>query len=272
MPGPAAVGSTREPSEGCRSGSEAARVSALEDERPVCAIADVHGRADLLGAMLDAIERELPDARIVMLGDMIDRGPDVPGALALAMDVPKRFSGSTVLTGNHENWLVTALGGDHQAWDHWRSWGGRATLAGFGVDPELPPSAMREAFEERAPGVLAFLAERPRHLVGRGAAEGHLFVHAGVDPTVALDDQHPDDLIWIREPFLSWPVPLDRTVVHGHTIENGPVVRPHRIGLDTGAYHTGVLTCLVLEPDQSRRFLSAHDGWGSVEVEPVGPR
>ena len=230
--------------------------------RPVVAIADVHGRSDLLGGMLDAIERDLPDARIVLLGDLIDRGPDVPGTLALAMDVQVRFPGARVLLGNHENWLLTTIDGDWDAWESWRMWGGAVTLAAFGIDVDLPPEGLRAAFAERAPEAVAFMRERPRSWLGDGAAEGYFFAHAGVDPARPLDDQDPHDLIWIREPFLSHGTALERTIVHGHTIVDEPVIGPHRIGLDTGAYRSDVLSALVLEPDGTRRFIAARGGWG----------
>ena len=237
--------------------------------RTVCAIADVHGRADLLGALLDAIERGLPDARVVMLGDVIDRGPDVVGALRLVREVPARFPGSEVLLGNHENWLLAAIDGDMDAWEQWRTWGGRATLEAHGIDADAPPWAMRDAFMARDPGLIPFLRTRPRKLPGTGAAADCLFVHAGVDPLVPLDEQDEDDLIWIREPFLSWPHPLERVIVHGHTIVDRPEIGPHRIGLDTGAYRSGVLSCLVMEPDGTRRFIAARGDIGGRPV--VGP-
>ena len=234
---------------------------------PVCAIADVHGRADLLDALLNAIEARLPGARVVMLGDVIDRGPYVPAALDLVREVPARFPGSHVLLGNHENWLLEATGGNWDAWEQWRMWGGRSTLAGFDIDADLAPASMREAFEERVPGLLEFLRARPRRWHGEGAAEGCLFVHAGVDPAVPIDAQDERDLIWIREPFLSWPHPLELHVVHGHTIdEAGPVERVHRTGLDTGAYRTGRLSALVLESDGSRRFMLAEGERGARPI------
>ena len=248
----------------------------MSDARPVIAIADVHGRSDLLGAMLDGIERDWPDARVVLLGDLIDRGPDVPAVLDLAREVPARFPGSHVLLGNHENWLLTTLDGDLDAWDQWRTWGGAATLAAYGIDIALPPHGMRAAFEDRDPEAIAFLRERPRCWFGDGAGEGCFFVHAGVDPFRPLTEQDPHDLIWIREPFLSHDEPLERTIVHGHTIVDEPVVGAHRIGLDTGAYRSDRLSALVIEPDGARRFLQARGEWGGrpavASVRAVAPR
>ena len=83
----------------------------------------------------------------------------------------------------------------------------------------------------------------------------YLFVHAGVDPARPLHQQTADDLLWIREPFLSSRFDLGYVVVHGHTVESEPIVRANRIGIDTGACWTGCLTCLVLE-ENDFRFLT----------------
>lgn len=234
------------------------------DERPWVAVGDVHGCADLLGAMLDAIERDLIAPRVVLLGDLVDRGPDVRGALALAREVPTRFPGSTVLRGNHEDWMLRAVAGNEEAREDWLTWGGEATCSAFGVDTWHDRHRLADAFAPFADDLDAMRA-RPLRLDGFGAAAGHLFVHAGVDPTRALDDQHERDLIWMREPFLSWPHPLARRVVHGHTISQWPEERAHRIGVDTGAYGTGMLSAVVLEAGAPPRYLAAFDtGPGGV--------
>ena len=79
---------------------------------------------------------------------------------------------------------------------------------------------------------------------------GYIFVHAGLRPGVDLAAQTPADLLWIREPFLSFKGELPGVVVHGHTPGRSMVKRPNRIGIDTGAVMGGVLTCLVLEADR----------------------
>jgi len=94
----------------------------------------------------------------------------------------------------------------------------------------------------------------------------YLFVHAGVHPNIPLDQQTPDDLLWIREPFLSSRRDLGRVVVHGHTVEEEPIVRANRIGIDTGACWTGCLTCLVLE-EGNHRFLTTG---GQAYAEQLG--
>ena len=241
------------------------------DERPWVAIGDVHGRADLLAAMLDTIERTMPDARVVLLGDLIDRGPDVRGAVALAMTVPERFEGGTVLLGNHEDWLLASIDGDPDVRESWLTWGGAATCHAYGIDPARALVADRawlaDAFAPHA-AHLDFLRARPRRLNGDGSAAGHLFVHAGVDPERPLDRQDERDLIWMREPFLSWPRPLARTIVHGHTIAERPELRAHRIGVDTGAYRSGVLSAVVLGARGSPSFIAATvAGVGAIRAD-----
>ena len=241
-------------------------LSASDDERPWVAIGDVHGRADLLAALLDAIEDDLDDPRVVLLGDLVDRGPDVRGAIRLARDVPERFPGSEVLQGNHEDWFLRAIDGDATARGDWLTWGGEATCRAYGVDPRADRERLADAFAPHAEDI-AFLRARPRRLVGHGAAHGYLFVHAGVDPLAPLDDQDERDLIWSREPFLSWPHPLAARIVHGHTIARHPQERACRIGIDTGAYETGRLTGVVLAPGEAPRYLSARED-GVREVDP----
>jgi serine/threonine protein phosphatase 1 len=87
------------------------------------------------------------------------------------------------------------------------------------------------------------------------SAGGYFFAHAGVNPAKPLSEQVDEDLYWIREPFLNWTRSLEKIVVHGHTPVEEPEVAVHRIGVDTGAYVTGRLTCVVLEGSDVR-FLS----------------
>jgi serine/threonine protein phosphatase 1 len=211
----------------------------------VYAIGDVHGRDDLLARLHAAIAADwaaAPAARaaVVHLGDYVDRGPDSPGVLRrIAGPSPIPGAESVMLRGNHEAMMLAALapGASPNAQVHWQFNGGRATLAAY-----------RGPVPDRDLELLRGLALSWR-------AGDYLFVHAGIDPRKPLEAQAEDDLIWIREPFLSWPGPLEAVVVHGHTPEPEPVVRPHRIGIDTGAVGGGALTCLVLEED-GLRFLA----------------
>jgi serine/threonine protein phosphatase 1 len=138
--------------------------------------------------------------------------------------------------------LAALRGGDAGAAGHWMANGGRQTLNSWGVPPSAPPARWWDAIP---PAHLGFL--RGLSLLHR--AGGYVFVHAGLRPGVPLESQSRQDLLWIREPFLSWDGALPLVVVHGHTPEAAPVVRANRIGIDTGAVLGGKLTCAVLEDD-----------------------
>ena len=198
---------------------------------------------------LDVRERGPALTRVVLLGDIIDRGPASAQVVRSVMryaTLPDRF---VALFGNHEQLMVKALEGDQEALAFWLGVGGGDTLESFGVDG----LAVREgasdrllAAAQRAVGsdIVAWLQRMP--LKYRSGEV--VFVHAGLRPDVALDRQDPQDLLWIREPFLSDPRPYDFLVVHGHTIySQGPHWGEYRIGVDTGAYETGRLTAVGLE-------------------------
>jgi serine/threonine protein phosphatase 1 len=220
-------------------------------------VGDIHGRDDLLQEIAGRVEVDIKaqsfdQAVTVFLGDYIDRGPS-------SMRVVERLATGEwptsiiALAGNHEDFLLTFLE-DAGILDFWRSQGGLATLHSYGVDVG---SAM--AGRDFAAVQAAFTPRFPQH--HRDFLEGlevsaiigdYFFCHAGVRPGVALDRQDRDDLLTIREPFLSSTVEHGKLVVHGHTPAIAPEIRPNRIGIDTAAYATGRLTCLVLEKDQQR--------------------
>jgi serine/threonine protein phosphatase 1 len=215
----------------------------------VYAIGDVHGCAHRLAALhadirADLRKRPVARASIVHLGDYVDRGPDSARVVELLLGPPPVPEAELVLLkGNHEAMMLDAcsLGATATALRFWMENGGWATLESYGTDPGAPGW-----LERIPPAHLALL----RRCQLRFSAGDYLFVHAGVRPEVALDRQDPFDLLWIREPFLSWRGSLKAVVVHGHTPVPAPVVRPCRIGIDTGACFGGTLTCLVLEEDR----------------------
>lgn len=217
--------------------------------RRVYAIGDVHGSLEQLRALHAAIVEDLsarPVAApvLVHLGDYIDHGPDSAGVIALLSaggGVP--VARVVNLTGEHERMLLDALDGDRAAATDWLWSGGKATLASFGLDPDLP----REQWPSALPSdAVAFL--RGLKLTHR---EGeYLFVHAGIRPGVTLSRQSRDDLLSIRQPFLWSEQDFGFVVVHGHSTGPAPVTTANRIGLDTGAGLGGRLSCVVLEEDR----------------------
>jgi serine/threonine protein phosphatase 1 len=217
--------------------------------RRVYAVGDIHGcrqqLVDLHAAIADDLAaRPIPAVLLMHLGDYIDLGPDSAGVIeVLAQTSPIPGATTINLIGDHERMLLDALGGDRAAATDWLWAGGRASLASWGIDPDLP----REQWETALPAPhVAFL----RNLVLTHREGDYLFVHAGIRPGVALAQQTPDDLVTMRQPFLWSDVDFGVVVVHGHNTAALPAVTDNRIGIDTGAGHGGPLTCAVLEEDQ----------------------
>lgn len=221
----------------------------LPAERRVYAIGDVHGCAAALEVLLGAIRgdltaRPVAQASIVLLGDYIDYGPDGARVLdCLAGPPPVAVAEMVALRGDHEQMLLDALAGDAPAATDWLAAGGGASLASWGIPPGTSRSAWPRLVPEAHHAFLDGLALSYR--VG-----GYLFVHAGLRPGVALARQRREDVLGIREPFLSEPAAFGAVVVHGHSVVAEPFIGGGRIGLDTGAGLGGGLSCAVLEDDR----------------------
>ena len=229
----------------------------------VYAIGDVHGRDDLLGELAGLIERDCANAPAeavtLLLGDYVDRGPHSAAVVKrlAAGRFPTRIR---ALRGNHEAMLLSFLA-DPTVLGFWRWNGGLETLVSYGVDVSR---AMRgEGYEAARDALITTLPAAHRRFLEEtelSASIGdYFFCHAGVRPGAPLDRQSAEDLLWIRDDFLSCGRPFGKIVVHGHTPVASPDIRANRINIDTGAFATSVLTCLVLEGDE-RRFLSAGAG------------
>ncbi|MFN7358141.1 metallophosphoesterase family protein [Brevundimonas sp.] len=255
--------------------SSASRPAEVPSDRVVWAIGDVHGRADLLAPLLEVVEadaRGLP-THLVMLGDYVDRGRDSRGALQLLCDLEARGRVQlTALRGNHEDRMLAFLT-EPQIGPSWCDYGGRDALASYQV---ASPAGRGDAegWTQTARALGDALPEAHRRLLGGLSSSvehgDYFFAHAGARPGIALEAQDPEDLMWIREPFLSDRRPFEKVVVHGHTPVDQPHIDARRINLDTGAYATGVLTALRLERD-TRRFVQARAGGGSVRVSDWTP-
>ena len=219
------------------------------------AVGDVHGRLDLLEEMiqrirLDILHHDPRPARIVILGDFVDRGPQSAQLIALLMRLRKE-PGLVVLKGNHEAIMVDALAGDYAALDLWLAHGGAETLRSFGIDgaaidSDNGPALLRLARQIVPKDVRQWLAQLPTSLhLGR-----YYLVHAGVRPGVALADQTDESRLWIGRDFLDSDEDHGAVIVHGHTInEDGVFIGANRIGVDTGAYRTGRLSAVCLEEE-----------------------
>jgi serine/threonine protein phosphatase 1 len=222
----------------------------LPPGKRVYAVGDVHGCLDQLVALhariaADLAARPIAAAELVHLGDLVDRGPDSAGVVGLvAAGPPVPGLPSVTLCGNHEHMMLAALSGKpSEPAALWMDNGGEATLRSWAVPPGTPPAAWAAHIP---PAHLAFL----RGLLFSHRVGPYFFAHAGVRPGVPLSLQTRHDLMWIREPFLSYPGEFGAVVVHGHTPRAEPEVRHNRIGIDTAAVMGGPLTCAVLEADQ----------------------
>jgi serine/threonine protein phosphatase 1 len=230
--------------------------AATPPDTAIYAVGDIHGRHDLLAALTariidDAGRREARCRLIVYLGDYVSRGIDSRRVVDMVLaPAPPGFS-HVCLKGNHEDSLLRFLAGDLDAGRHWFDHDGLDTLAHYGV--EIPERRTRDDATMASLRGRFAAALPPAHLdffhslPAAYRTGGYYFAHAGVRPGVPLPRQSGSDCMWIREPFLSSEADHGAVVVHGHSISERPQLRHNRIGIDTGAYRTGILTCLVLE-------------------------
>lgn len=220
----------------------------------IYAVGDLHGRLDLLRQMETAILADASGAKsmpwVILLGDLVDRGPETAALIDHVMAAPPEGMRRIVLGGNHEALMLAAMD-DPRALTDWIDMGGRETLISYGVSSDLfdrgrlDLKSVRTAIATCVPGDhLDYLAARPLLVETPGA----IFVHAGLVPGRPLAAQRADDLIWYRDKFDTDYSGFGRVVVHGHTIVREPLVTPFRIDVDTGAVGTGRLTAVRITP------------------------
>jgi serine/threonine protein phosphatase 1 len=221
----------------------------------VYAVGDIHGCLDRLVALhwaitADLAARPVAESVLIHLGDYVDRGPDSAGVIWLLMgSVAPPVTRRVDLQGNHEVMMLAALSGDLGQAESWVENGGSTTLESYRVPDDAAPPAWVQSVPLAHRQWL-----RTRQLTHQEG--GYLFVHAGIRPGRSIYRQSPEDLLWIREPFLSSQERHPLVVVHGHTPTTTPEIRQNRIGIDTGAALGGTLTCLVLQDDRLQ-FLTA---------------
>jgi len=232
----------------------------------VYAIGDLHGRVDLLqrlhAKIAEDAETAAPETRntIIYLGDYVDRGFNSKELIDFLLDHPLPGFAPVYLKGNHDEYFVNFIESSEDG-GPWLKYGGDATVYSYGVriSEDVPPDQrldhIRGRLRETVPARhMAFLSQ----LKLAWTVGDFLFVHAGVHPDRPWDQQVSHDLLWIRDQFLESGRDFGKIVVHGHSVTEAPDVRVNRIGIDTGACYSNVLTCLVLEAD-SKRFLSTID-------------
>lgn len=238
------------------------------------AIGDVHGRRDLLEALLAAIRRDAANRehRIIFLGDIIDRGPESRQCLDLVIATLEAQPGSRLILGNHEEFLLAFLDAgteDEQllAANRWLHNGGSETLRSYGLNDTRPFGEVTRHLLDHFPAHVATL----RNADWKIETDTHVFVHGGIDPYRPLAEQDPVTTRWIREKFLHFSGPLPKMVVHGHTVTQSALPECHagRIAIDTGAVRTGHLTCAILDADAPPRFLATDDHGRTLQVGEV---
>ena len=224
----------------------------MPDGLRIYAIGDIHGRLDLLDELLSRIEadvtaRPIASALSVFLGDYIDRGPSSRETVDRLIAQSERGE-CIFLKGNHEQ-IATKCLRERRLFDQWMRLGGLETLVSYGVAHEKLANGnsiakLQAAFHDALPPAhfRFFRQLRPSFACG-----DFFFAHAGVKPRVELSHQKESDLLWIREEFLNSSEDFGKIVVHGHTPVSEIDIGPNRINIDTGAFATGRLTCLVME-------------------------
>ncbi|MGH6922619.1 MAG: metallophosphoesterase family protein [Propylenella sp.] len=221
----------------------------------IYAFGDVHGRSDLLRLLRGEIDRGIGEraprkAIVIGLGDYIDRGPDSSGVIDLLLEGFGAGVEHVFLRGNHEDLLLRFLDRPERVGRSWFRLGGLDLVRSYGVDirpyagadPDL--RAAREELALRLPGRhLAFIQSLPiSHILG-----DYLFVHAGVRIGIPFGKQASEDMLWVRDGFSDRDESFEKIVVHGHTPTEEPFLGRYRINVDTAAYATSRLTCVVLE-------------------------
>lgn len=230
------------------------------------AIGDIHGMADELAFLLDHLKPRFSpsNARFVLLGDLIDRGPDTPRTLSMVVDLLDLYPGSKLILGNHDAFFLEMLDGTISEFNlnQWALQGGIETMHSYLTETPTDIDDIRSQI----------LAAAPRHrelfkaAVPMVVTEKHCFVHAGINPALPLANQDLAAVRWIRRGFLDYPLPMERMVVHGHSITPSllPEVHSNRIALDTGSYKSGRISAAIFAGDTLVEFVCARSSLGEI--------
>lgn len=236
----------------------------VPEGRRVYAIGDIHGRDDLFADIIGRIKaddaaRSPAETTLILLGDLIDRGPWSAAVVERAIALRKEIPDTRLLIGNHEECFLAALGGSVGRLRYFMRIGGEATIRSYWNDDASFADASFEEVAERLP-----LLVPADHVAYLGSGEDiieigdYIFVHAGIRPGVPLEKQSLADLRWIRDEFLDNLSDHGKMVVHGHSVTNEPDEQVNRIGVDVGAFRSGTLAAVGLEGDR-RWFLFARE-------------
>ncbi|MEM9571897.1 MAG: metallophosphoesterase family protein [Pseudomonadota bacterium] len=222
------------------------------DQR-VYAVGDIHGCLTETKELLQKIKtdddyRSPAETFLVFLGDLVDRGPDSRGVIEFLKSPPFDFAKPLFVMGNHEEMMVRGLMGEAELLPDWLEYGGYACAESYGVPRSQligqEPAAMQHILRSAIPKSHVIFLSSFLESVQFG---DFLFTHAGIQPGVPIEQQNARELRWIRKPFLDFKGDHGVIVVHGHTITDEVELRSNRIGLDTGAYKTGVLSAVCVD-------------------------
>jgi serine/threonine protein phosphatase 1 len=236
-----------------RRAAVAAPVAHMPQDVRAYAIGDIHGRLDLLDQLIDAIDaddacRPPAQTHLVFLGDLIDRGPQSAEVIDRVIEIENARPNVSIIAGNHEEVFLLALEGDREALRFFSRIGGRETILSYGIAAEtydqIDYDGLAALLAKHVPAAHIDFLRSLKNTVTLG---DYLFVHAGIRPGVALEDQKLSDLRWIRRDFLDFDGHNGFVVVHGHTPSAAVEHRHNRVGIDTGAWETGRLTALGLQ-------------------------
>lgn len=255
----------------------------MTSELSTFVIGDVHGRWDLLSLTLhELLFLGALHPRIVFLGDVIDRGPHSKDCLDLVMEELRFNPESVLLSGNHEDLMLRFLSEGGEKRSSWLENGGGQALLSYGysqaqiveqgsdgdwrVRPDFP-----RAFQEKHAGHIEMVRQAPDYL----EVDDHIFVHAGIDPTLPMSEQDPFEMRWMSK-FPDYSSLGTRTVVHGHVVTTShmPEIYDNRIAIDTGAFKTGRLTTMLIragseEPEFYSTLPRPRGGFDFDEVQPL---
>lgn len=240
--------------------------SSTPENLRVYAIGDVHGCLAQLKEVHQWIEQDLgkypvAEWKIIHVGDYVDRGEDSRGVIDYLIERCSKDDRNICLKGNHDLMFSAGVGGDKRLTEIWLRNGAEATLASYdlSIDDFMVRHVDGRGFDDAIPKPHIEFLDRLGYSLRLG---DYLFVHAGIHPRHALEDQKPEDMLWIRDRFIESSKEFDAVIVHGHTPSRKIDVRPNRVGIDTGAVYGGDLSCLVL--DGARKLRLTLDGRASL--------
>ncbi len=206
-------------------------------------IADIHGCSKPLRALLTKITVNPLTDTLIFLGDYIDRGPNSKEVVAEIIKLAEKFPRIITLMGNHEQMLLEFMQGRGR--DLFLKYGGRETLESYGMDPPFTDNPVDFIPADH----LDFFNSLDTYWED----DNYIYVHAGLQPGVNLNRQSTEWCLWSRGKFINSDYDFGKTVIFGHTEHSEPLIKANKIGIDTGSFYGGRLTCLVLP---ARQFIS----------------